>query len=265
MEMQKRDIIEAISEETGIPKDILPRRFEIIGKSIIMSLIDFPEYVKYSIAKSYVTKFKLWSFYELIEIKGQMRVPKAKLIYGINTDVTHIENGIIYRLNPSKVMFSKGNKYERHRLLDDIKNDEIVVDMFAGIGYYSIPLSFRVKEIYACEINPDSYHFLIINKMLNKSNTLIPYFGDSGLFPLEGIADRVIMGHFDSFKYLSKGLSILKNRGIIHLHALVKRGDQSFHNNLLNLQCVREVKSRIVKSYSPSTNHMVFDLYIEKK
>ncbi|MGC8655355.1 MAG: class I SAM-dependent methyltransferase [Thermoplasmata archaeon] len=263
--MQKRDIIEAISEETGIPKDRLPRRFEIIGKSIIMSLIDFPEYMKYKIAKSYVTKFKLWSFYELVEIKGQMRVPEAKLIYGINTDVTHIENGILFRLNPSKVMFSKGNKYERHRLLDEVKNDEIVVDMFAGIGYYSIPLSSRVKKIYACEINPDSYHFLIINKMINKSETLIPYFGDSSFFPLEGVADRVIMGHFDSLIYLNKGLSILKNTGIIHLHALVKRGDETINNYLVNLQSVRGVKSRIVKSYSPSTNHMVFDLHIEKE
>lgn len=263
--MTRKDIFDAISLETGIPVEKLPRRFEILGKAIIMSLKGLSDETKVKIARAYVSKLKLWSFYEIIEIRGIMRIPSVRLLYGINTDVLHFENGIAYRLNPSRVMFSKGNKYERHRLVDLVDENETIVDMFAGIGYYSLPISLRAYVVYACEINLDSFHYLLLNKRINNSKRLIPYYGDSLSFPLKNIADRIIMGHFDSISYLGKALDILKDRGIIHLHALSKRGDDTTYNYLRSLEFVKDVRQRLVKSYSPSTDHLVFDLEIEKK
>ena len=45
--------------------------------------------------------------------------------------------------------------------------------MFAGIGYFTIPIAVHsnVKKIYAIEINPVSYNFLCENIKLNKVET----------------------------------------------------------------------------------------------
>ncbi len=263
--MIRENLIEKIARDADINIEEIPRRYEILGKSIIMSLDSFPENIKLKIAKAYVNNLKLWSFYELLDIEGTMRIPSVKLLFGINTDVMHKENKIVYYLNPAKVMFSKGNKYERHRLAYVVNNNETVVDMFAGIGYYSIPLSMKAKRVYACEINPESFHYLLMNKKLNKSEGLIPYFGNSLYFPYEKIADRILMGHFDSLKYLEKAFGILKEKGTIHVHSLVRRRDDTLLRMLKEMDYVKEVTWRVVKSYSPSVDHLVFDVSIEKK
>jgi len=80
-------------------------------------------------------------------------------------------------------MFSKGNLTERKRLVDQVKEGETIVDMFSGIGYFSLGLAkfSKAKKIYAIELNPESYHYLWENIKLNKvEDKIIPVFGNCG-------------------------------------------------------------------------------------
>ncbi|PWU84734.1 hypothetical protein C4B63_206g3 [Trypanosoma cruzi] len=73
------------------------------------------------------------------------------------TFTTHVENGIRYSFDVCKVMFCSGNGTERMHFATIEARDEVVVDMFAGIGYFTLPLAVFgfVKVIHALEKNAD--------------------------------------------------------------------------------------------------------------
>jgi len=76
-------------------------------------------------------------------------------IAGFKTETVHRENGVIFNLDARKVMFSAGNLKERMRM-SLFGKDEFVVDMFAGIGYFTLQMAVhsRPRKIMAIEMNP---------------------------------------------------------------------------------------------------------------
>ncbi len=261
----RNDAISLISRKLGISKEEFHQNYETIGRAMIIREEDEFDKDETHFWRLILSSFRLWAVYKYTGIYGTRRVPSVKMVSGIHTLVTQREDGILYIMDPQKIMFSKGNKNERHRLAGEVSSGETVLDMFGGIGYFSIPLSFKVKKIYSCDINPDSFHYLVLNKRLNGATNLIPILGDSAKLPMKNFADRVIMGHFDSHRYLSEAMRYLKREGKIHLHQLVKR-DQ-YATVLLKYRKHKFVNSamiRKVKSYSPSHDHVALDLEVIK-
>jgi tRNA wybutosine-synthesizing protein 2 len=98
-----------------------------------------------------------------------------------------------------KVMFAAGNGTERIRFSKISAPGEIVVDMFAGIGYFTLPLSKHsgLSKLIALEKNQDSAGFLRKNAELNGlSGQVTVYEGDNRVIADEwlGKCDRVLMG-----------------------------------------------------------------------
>ncbi|MEM2954894.1 MAG: methyltransferase, partial [Candidatus Nanoarchaeia archaeon] len=186
------------------------------------------------------------------------------------TITIHKEQGIFYKIDVAKLMFAKGNINERHRLAKIAKKNEIVIDMFAGIGYFSLPLAKRVKKVYAIEINPVSFNFLLENIKLNKLNNVKAICGNCAkIVPrLKIKADRIVMGLLPSpFKYLKGAFNASKKGTIIHYHCLIKRGKEKEEiNNLFNkINKIKKIKmlgTIKVKSFSPSKDHYVLDLIL---
>ena len=104
-------------------------------------------------------------------IYGTKREPVIKLLYGNDTETINKENECLFKLDLKKVMWSKGNNNERIRIAKLVEDNETVIDMFAGIGYFSIPIGVHsnAKQIYSIEINPNSFHYLKENIKLNKN------------------------------------------------------------------------------------------------
>lgn len=262
----RNDALSLTSRKVGVPLNNIRKRYQVMGKSMIIAIPSEFSNNKQSFGKAILSSFRLWSVYESSGIIGKMRVPSLKIISGISTEVTHKENGVIYRLDPMKVMFSKGNKNERRRIKELMGSKETVLDMYAGIGYFSIPVSFKAARVLACEINPDSFHYLLINKRLNDAHNLVPILGNSSRLRLRGFADRILMGHFDSLDYFDKALSYLRNKGHIHVHQLVRRGDESsLIEKFESLEPVIAVEIHNVKSYAPGIDHDVLDVEVQKK
>lgn len=250
-----------VCRKLGISREAFHQNYEAIGKAMIIREEDEFGSERESYGHLILSSFKLWSVYRYTGIRGPHRTPSVEMISGIHTEVVQTEEGILYLMDPERVMFSKGNKRERHLLSEEVDGDETVLDMFAGIGYFSIPLSFRVKRVYSCEINPDSFHYLVMNKKLNGVDNLVPMLGDSSKLQMKDFADRIIMGHFDSHLHLKKALTYLRNGGKIHLHQLVERGRyESVARMYRKLDHIRRVRVRKVKSYSPSHDHVILDL-----
>jgi len=123
-------------------------------------------------------------------------------------------------------MWSKGNTTERKRIAGLVEKGETVVDLFAGIGYFSIPIAVHsmVDKIYSIEINPTAYDYLCQNITLNDvSGKIKPLYGNCRELAPEGVADRVLMGYIgNTHHYLDVALSALKDEGgVIHYHESV--------------------------------------------
>lgn len=258
--LKKRDKLRMAEEMIRIHGN-----FQLLGKSLIYGSPKGTRDHKKLFAKTMQSSLNLWSIYESIGIRGRMRIPSVKLVSGAHTDVIQKENGIIYKLDPETVMFSKGNKNERHRLANEVVKDETVLDMFSGIGYFAIPVSFHVKRVYAAELNPVSFHYLLMNIVLNKASNVVPMFGDCSKIPLQGFADRIIMGHFDSAKYYEKALTYMRDEGKMHIHHLVTRDNfGAEREKFLSYKGVEEISMHVVKGYSPGKDHVVIDLTVKK-
>lgn len=136
------------------------------------------------------------------------------------TFTTHVENKIIYGLDANRVMFSSGNTTERMHFAHVDATGEEVVDMFCGIGYFSLPLAVhgRPRIIHAVDKNPDSVAFLRLNAVWNHvGHVLDPRCGDNRVVGDDwiGQCDRVLMGYLPSCKkHLARAVMLLKSSSI---------------------------------------------------
>jgi tRNA wybutosine-synthesizing protein 2 len=204
-------------------------------------------------------------------IYGPLRVPRVSYVAGRKSPVTtHRENGCFFRLDIKKIMFSKGNVSERSRLIPLVNPGEVIADMFAGIGYFSIPLgkSSRAKKIYSIELNPEAFRFLRENVKLNHlEGKVIPMLGDCRKVKLPEKADRIVMGYFPGTeKFLPAAFSFLKPNGIIHYHETFKREELWEKSERIIREYSRKagfypirMEKRVVKQYAPWVFHVVVD------
>jgi len=208
------------------------------------------------------------------KIKGKLRKPQVKVVVSRakkdKTIAIHLEDGIRYKIDVSKLMFSKGNMTERHRIARLAKPNEIVLDMFAGIGYFSLPLAKKVKKVYSIELNPVSYKYLLENIKLNKLNNIGAIKGDCAeIVPrLKIKADRIMMGYLPSpFKYVSAAFRAARKGAVIHYHCLADRNNagneiKKLLGRINKIHKVKLLDSVMVKEFSPGKDHYVLDLKV---
>jgi len=259
--------------------DKIPKKWEKIGNVLILKLPDELNEYNREISAIYSKILKCKSVLKDIGgIDGVYRKPKVKLIYGSrNTETIHFENGIKYKLDPRKIMFSSGNMHERLRMTNISNQNEIIVDLFSGIGYFSLPIAVysKPKKIFSCEINPISYSYLCKNIVLNHVTSIIePLLGDNKKTSPANIANRVILGYFRETKnYLPTAFNCLKNKsGVIHYHDIfpnekvpnypskIIKDIAKKHN--IEIKCLKYIN---VKSYAPGVSHYVFDIQVGEK
>ena len=186
----------------------------------------------------------------------------------------HKENGIRYKLDPQKIMFSSGNMSERIRMAHIEAQNEIVVDLFAGIGYFTLPLAVygKPQKIVACELNAISHRFLCDNIVLNHVTERVqPLLGDNRDIAPRNVAHRVIMGYIgNTDRFLPVACECLKNtRGIIHYHDIFPNTDvaEKPMRHIKEIvgnygRCAQLLRCILVKSYAPGISHFVFDVKV---
>uniref|UniRef100_A0A7S4ANR9 tRNA(Phe) (4-demethylwyosine(37)-C(7)) aminocarboxypropyltransferase n=1 Tax=Pseudo-nitzschia australis TaxID=44445 RepID=A0A7S4ANR9_9STRA len=112
------------------------------------------------------------------------------------------EQGIKQSFDLTKVMFSRGNISEKIRFGKQlVREGEIVLDLYAGIGYYTLPaiIHGRASKVYACEWNENAVHALRFNVRDNKIEDKVEIFvGDCResvkTHKIVDLVDRVSLG-----------------------------------------------------------------------
>lgn len=249
----------------------IPRKYKIIGDIIMIKIPpELGEYKKKigEILLSIHPRCK--SVWEDKGKRGMLRKPEVELISGEGSETIHREGGCYYKLDVTQVMFSPGNLAERIRAGRTVKDGEVVVDMFAGIGYFSIPAAVHghPKRIYSIEANPRSYKHLLENIKLNKADRIVPILGNSMFITPQGVADRVFMGHINSQDFLPVAVRALKEKGFIHYHestpeAVLDRPLERVKRAADNEGKEAKIDGfKKVKHYSPGVLHVVVDASI---
>ncbi len=252
-------------------KKILPRRWEKIGDVLLIKLPEKLNPHKDEIAKVYANVLNTKTVLLQGNILGKKREPEVEKIYGESTETVHIENGVKFKLDTQQLMFSSGNIDERIRMSKSVKKGETVIDMFAGIGYFTLPMGVHgdPRKIYALEINPTAFSYLKENIALNGiEGTVEPRLGDNRDFSFQG-ADRIIMGYLhETYKYIPKALGFLNGSGIIHYHTICK--DSGYPGEVkkeleksINIG-FQIIEMHNIKSYAPHMFHVVADVEILK-
>ena len=252
----------------------VPSGWHILGDIVIVSIPESLENKKVQIAEALLAMYpKCRSVVRDFGIEGQFRQPKRELLLGSRTETVHKEHGCFFKQDVTKVMYSKGNLDERKRM-SKLGQGEVVVDMFAGIGYFSIPMAVHAqpKKIISIEINPESFAYLKENVRLNHVEDIItPILGDCSRAAPEGVADRVIMGYVGTtHHYLEQAIKALKKSGgVLHYHETVPenlartRPEERIKNAAGRLvKKVEVLATRRIKKYSPGVLHVVVDARI---
>jgi tRNA wybutosine-synthesizing protein 2 len=193
--------------------------------------------------------------------EGRERIPRTEVVYGTVGEVCHHESEICYHLDPRYLMFSMGNREEKARICAAIRPGERVADMFAGIGYFSLPVARKGADVHAMEINPRAYRYLLRNIMENGvSGRVLAEQGDCrGL--LRGTYDRILMGHFGSVEFIPRALEHAGPGTVLHVHT-EGRKPPDLNDILLERGYAGTVTSRKVKKYAPHRWHYVQDVVL---
>lgn len=258
------DILDIPSSE----KKNLPSGWQVLGDIVIVTLRAELEHRKAEIGEALLSLYPGCRTVLLDRgITGRMRQPVREIIAGENTETIHRENGCLFKLDAMRIMYSQGNLAEKKRM-SRLGKGEVVVDMFAGIGYFSIPMAVHSKpgKIFAIEINPEAFVYLKENIILNKVGGIIePVAGDCSIVTPRGIADRVIMGYLDAHLYIEQGIRALMPGGIIHYHEAVPEAVESRPvERIIEAsgklgRSVEVIGVRRIKKYSPGVWHVVVD------
>jgi len=254
---------------------LLPGGWQILGDVILVSLHPLLYPRRREVGAALLDLYPRCTRVLLYEgVRGRLREPRTELIAtrgGGGGETVFRENGCVFKIDLTRLMHSQGNLAERIRM-SRLGRGENVVDMFAGIGYFTVPMAVHAKpaSITAIEINPVAYRYLLENIRLNRVESIVmPVLGDCRLKTPVGIADRVVMGYIgDTHNYLEVGIRALKTGGVLHYHEAVPvavpwRPEERIKNAAkVEGRSVEFLERRRVKKYAPGVEHVVVDARI---
>jgi tRNA (guanine37-N1)-methyltransferase len=194
-------------------------------------------------------------------IAGDFRLRELELVSGERrTDTVHKEHGCLFKVDIKECYFSPRLGYERLRIARMVKDNEVVINMFAGVGCYSITIAKHSKaaRIYSVDINPVAVKYMLENVLLNKVvDRVIPIEGDARTVvenKLRCTADRVLMPLPErAYEYLGSALSALKPQcGWVHYYAFehAEKGENP----------VEKVKTKVLENMQRQTANFELSL-----
>jgi len=154
-------------------------------------------------------------------VAGDLRLRRLTHVAGENkTSTIHREFGCLFSVDVAKCYFSPRLSNERMRIARLVELNETVVNMFAGVGCFSIAIAkhSRAARVFSIDVNTAAIQFMQENIRLNRVyDKVIPLLGDSKEIitsRLQRVADRVLMPLPEkALEYLPCAVSALKASG----------------------------------------------------
>jgi len=223
-------LLEVLSR--SLPRELLdraPRSFDVIGDVAIVELQPelWPFRREVGLAIMALQKHVRLVLAKGGPISGPFRLRELVPIAGSGpTETVHKEHGCRFKLDVARVYFSPRLSYEHARVASQARPGELVVDMFAGVGPFSILMAKKAPGLlaYAIDANPVAFHYLAANVRANKvMGSVVPLLSDARVAvekALRGLADRVVMDLPErAHEFLRAACSALKpGGGVLHFY-----------------------------------------------
>ncbi len=265
-----------IAEVPDDLKDILPSSFDVVGD---VAMIKLPEELlpyKESIGKALISVNRsIRTVFLDSGVKGEFRVRDLERIAGIGpSETVHKEFGVRLWTDPAKVYFNPRLSSERSRIASQVKDGEIVIDMFAGVAPFGTVICRMAKpeKVYSIDLNPEAERFARINAEKNHADRLVPMTGDSSeLIYTLPMADRVIMNLPQiADRFLRYAMDRLKVGGVAHMYKIIEREAfpefcESLVKEMAGLGFGIRIESSELKTYSPTMSVYSLDIVRESR
>ena len=208
--------------------------FDIIGDIALLRIPDALLDSKYLIARAVLDGIKpIKTVLKAGGVTGEFRTRDVEFLMGEEkTRTMYVEHGCRFIVDVNLVYFSPRLSTERLRIANEVSPGEVIVNMFAGIGSFSIITSKIQRDcrVFNIDINPAAHSLALENVKLNHlENRVIPLLGDAKEVireKLVGTADRILMVLPEkSHLYLKDALIALRpTGGVIHCYTFLPLG-----------------------------------------
>jgi tRNA (guanine37-N1)-methyltransferase len=201
------------------------------------------------------------------EVCGEYRTREFEVLAGVPTTRTEVvEYGHRFTVDLSKAYFSARLSSERQRILEQVTGNEMILDMFAGVGPFAITLAARATLVVASDINPQAIILMLENCARNRMENVLPVLADahhlSGSLPWR--FDRIVMNlPLSGTEFLPEAFRLCKAGGMIHFYSLVSAEGE--HLEYIHKLGGTVIAERVVRSYSPGQWHTVYDVRVREE
>lgn len=259
--------------------------FDIIGDIAIMKTAGASQQEAQAVANLILSIHKNIKtvLIQTTAIRKGYRTRGLRLLAGVNrTTTAHKESKCTFQVDVEKCYFSPRLSYERARIAKLVQSGETIVNMFAGVGCFSIIIAKLMPhtKVYSVDINPAAFECMVENVRVNKVfGNVYPLLGDAKQIvetQLHGVADRVLMPLPElALQYLDSALLALKpGGGWIHFHDFqhataeedpAEKAKQKVAEKLGGLDVDYSIaNARVVRSTGPNWWHIVLDIHVTK-
>ncbi|HSD04602.1 MAG TPA: class I SAM-dependent methyltransferase family protein [Nitrosopumilaceae archaeon] len=254
--------------------------FDQIGDIIIIRIPDSLVTKKKIIGEILLQQVKTAKsvFYQSSPVEGDFRTRNLELLAGEDrTETEYKEHGCRFKVDVQKAFFSPRLSTERERIANLIEDGETVINMFGGVGMFSIIAAKKKKcTVYNIDINPHAAALCEKNIKLNKlAGKVESIAGDATKIieeKLKGKGDRVLMLLPErSDEFLDSALKACKKNGVIHYYCHIHGERKNEVAKLAKEHFLEIIKiksevlgSKIVRPVGPRFYQAVVDAKISK-
>ena len=254
--------------------------FDQIGSIIIVRIPDSLISKKKIIGETIMEQVKTTKsvYYQSSPVEGDFRTRNLEILAGDDkTETEYKESGCRFIVDVEKAFFSPRLSTERERISNLIKDNETIVNMFGGIGMFSILAAKKTPcTVYNLDINPNASKLCEENIRLNKlKGNIISLNGDAADIinkKLQNSADRVLMLLPErSDEFLDSAILSLKSNGILHYYSHIHADKKQDAPKLSQQHFLKTISmkskiltSKIVRPIGPRFYQTVVDANIQK-
>jgi tRNA (guanine37-N1)-methyltransferase len=216
-------------------------------------------------------------------VSGSFRLRELEHLFGEEkTETIYQEYGCCFKVDLASAYFSPRLSFERMRITNLVNQGETIVNMFAGVGCYSIMIAKHrpIKQVLSIDLNPKAVELMKENVQLNRvEDKVVVIEGDAREVissQLNQSCNRVLMPLPEkAYEYLESAIQALKeDNGIIHYYDVVFAQKSKDPAQKLTQRIVPKLQtitssytidsSRIVRMVGPRLYQIVLDIQITK-
>lgn len=203
-------------------------------------------------------------------VGGEHRTRGLELLAGEDSTLAeHKENGCRILVDVEKAFFSPRLSTERMRVASACSDGQTVVNMFGGVGAFSLAIAMRRKcTVYSIDINPEAARLCGINASRNRlRGRVVSVLGDAAAeAPGRGASRTLMVLPERSAEFLPAALEATESGGVIHYyahtHSYKRAGAARAAEEGLAAACpsgLRVLRSASVRAVGPGYHQTVVD------